>query len=121
MARRWIRTERAIAVLGAAVLALGALIAWRVWEAQTFSPESADERVRDQLLGYDPALRPFDLSAARTPGVLCGYAGSPGGEVVRFVSRPNRLLTSRDPLSGEFREQVRRECPAYFASQPTPR
>lgn len=129
VARRIVRIDRLIAVLAAAVLLLGALAVWRLVETRTFARETPVERVARQLRDYDASLRLFDMTAAQTHGVVCGYAGTPAAAprngqppplptVVRFISRPNRLLTSRDPLSGEFAEQVSRECPRYFVSPP---
>jgi len=115
-----ISANRIITVLGGAVLLLGAVVLWRVVDTGGFSGEPVVERVRGQLADYDGALQLFDMTDGRTPGVVCGYAGRPGdrASAVRFVARPNRLLTSADPLPGEFRAQIEAECPGYFAAVP---
>ncbi len=122
MARR-ISANRIITVLGAAVLVLGAVVLWRVADTGSFSREPLVERVRGQLQAYDPTLSLFDMTDAQTPGVVCGHAGVPGRReaTVTFVARPTRLMTSADPLSSEFREQIARECPDYFAVVPDAR
>lgn len=114
MARRWIRTNRAIAVLGAAVLVLGALVVWRLtYEAGgPFAPETGAERVARQareLLGPRAQVLLVHQGRGR---VICGYAAAARGAAGQpFVSRPNRMLLDSDPLSGEFRELMRTECP----------
>ncbi|WP_372520080.1 hypothetical protein [Brevundimonas sp.] len=119
MARR-IKVNRVLAVLGGAVVLLGAVVLWRVVDTGGFEREPVVERVRGQLADYDASLALFDMIDGRTPGVVCGYAGTPGdrASAVRFVARPNRLLTSADPLPGEFRDQIEVECPGYFATVP---
>lgn len=125
MARRVIRTDRLIAVLGVAVLLLGGVVAWRV--AGQFTPEAGApvDRVRRQLKAYDPTLTLFDLRDGRTPGVVCGYAGvssarrqGPAEPPMAFVSRRNRLITNHDPLKGEFRTQTDLECPDLIPNLP---
>ncbi|MBU2168512.1 MAG: hypothetical protein KKF88_11825 [Alphaproteobacteria bacterium] len=119
MARR-ISVNRVLAVLGGAVVLLGAVVLWRVVDTGGFAPQPVVERVRGQLADYDASLALFDMTDGRTPGVVCGYAGTPGdrASAVRFVARPNRLLTSADPLPGEFRDQIEAECPGYFTVVP---
>ncbi len=119
MARR-ISANRIITVLGGAVLLLGAVVLWRVVDTGGFASPPVVERVRGQLAAYDASLELFDMTDGRTPGVVCGYAGTPGNRAsaVRFVARPKRLLTSADPLPGEFREQIEAECPGYFTTVP---
>ena len=119
MARR-IKVNRVLAVLGSAVALLGAVVLWRVVDTGGFEGEPVVERVRGQLADYDASLALFDMTDGRTPGVVCGYAGTPGdrASAVRCVARPNRLLTSAVPLSGEFRDQSEAECPGYFATVP---
>ena len=49
----------------------------------------------------------------------CGYAGLKGSrEAVAFVSRPNRILMSHDPLTGEFATLKSRYCPGFDAPAP---
>ena len=123
MARDFVRTDRLITALGAAVLVLGALILWRVADMDGFSRETTAERVQRQLAALDPELQLFDLTPGHTPGVACGRAGVPSGASSRrridFVARPNRLMTRQDPLRQEFLDQIVRECPDYFSASPT--
>ncbi|HST91074.1 MAG TPA: hypothetical protein VLJ13_02645 [Brevundimonas sp.] len=116
MARRTIRTERLIAVLGVAVLLLGALAMWAATQGAGpgFTQEPVGRRVlrqaRDQL-GRQAEVRLIEPGRGR---VACGYvAGSRGGAAVGFISRPNRMLLSDDPLSREFRAMIVADCPAF--------
>ena len=122
MTQRRINVNRIITVLGGAVLVLGAVVLWRVVDTGGFAREPVVDRVRGQLADYDASLELFDITDGSTPGVVCGYAGVPGDRAtaVRFVARPNRLMTSADPLPGEFRDQIVAECPGYFAPVPVP-
>ena len=46
--------------------------------------------------------------------VVCGYiAAGRGGRAVGFISRPNRMLLSQDPLNGEFRAMIGADCPDF--------
>lgn len=128
MARRLIRTDRLIVVLGMAVLALGAVAAWKVVDDLGVEAGSPNDRVRRQLREYDPDLTLFEVRAGRTRGVVCGYAGVPyrAGDAVQvqpiaFVSRRNRLITTRDPLRNEFKAQTDQECPDLIPNLPTKR
>lgn len=126
MARRTIRTDRLIAVLGVAVIGLGVLALWFT-RGEIGREESTTERIRTQLNAIDPALRLQYVVDGRTMGVVCGYAGvpvSPGypirvgappppPNVLGFISRRNRMLTSQDPLPDEFRQQTNLECPGF--------
>lgn len=132
MARRAIRTDRLIAVLGVAILVLGVTIFWVVTRGGLAREVSTTDRIRDQLSAIDPALRLQYVIDGRTTGVVCGYAGVPVApdspirvgapppppNVVAFVSRRNRMLTSQDPLPREFREQTSIECPGFPMTVP---
>lgn len=131
MARRAIPTNRLIAVLGLAVLVLGSVVLWLTTRGGPGGAVSTTERIRAQLNAIDPALRLQYVVNGRTVGVVCGYAGvpvapgSPTGvgappppHVLAFVSRRNRMLTSQDPLPGEFRQQTRLECPGFPITVP---
>lgn len=119
MAARRIRTDRVIAVLGVAVLMLGALIGWRVFASQGVAPwetpphRRALQQVRERM-GPTGQVRLIERGRGR---VVCGYAGREGEAAsIAFVSRPNRILFADDPLVGEFRAMVEVDCPGL----PTP-
>jgi hypothetical protein len=51
---------------------------------------------------------------------VCGYVGrARGGPAVGFISLPNRILFSDDPLPTEFREMRERYCPGFLTTPPT--
>jgi len=107
-------TDRLILILGVAVLALGALILWLV-SRQAFAPsgptpeERAAAQVRD-ILG--PAARVRYTETGRRLAV-CGYAEA-DGETVAFISRPNRLMLSTDPLRMEYEQMQADFCPGFL-------
>ena len=121
MAPRRIRVERLIAVLGVAVLALGALILWLA-SRNAFAPdaptpeERAAAQVRD-ILGPDARLRYTETGRRRA---VCGYVSNSGGDLVVFISRPNRLLLETDPLKAEFDAMLRDVCPGFLTRAPGP-
>lgn len=121
MARRTIRTDRLIAVLGVAVLVLGALVLWLVTQGSGggFTEEATSDRVLRQAreqLGRTAEVQFIEPGRGR---VVCGYiAAERGGRAVRFISRPNRMLTERDPLTREFDQQTRLECPGFPMNVP---
>lgn len=114
MARRAIRTERLIAVLGAAVLLLGAVILWKAVEASRpgFTEEAPERRVLRQAreqLGRTAEIRLLDGGRGK---VVCGYVGRRGENgAYSFISRPNRIMMSDDPLATEFQAMLRADCP----------
>lgn len=116
MARRLIRTERLIAVLGVAVLLLGALAIWATTQGAGpgFTQEPAGRRVLRQAraqLGRTAEVRLVEPGRGR---VACGYvAASRTAPAVGFISRPNRMLLSDDPLRGEFRAMIAADCPGF--------
>lgn len=112
------RFDRLIAALGLLVLALGAVVIWRLAQDGAERPESLDDRALRQIrteLGRAAELRYIE------PGlgpVACGYAArARGAPAVAFVSRPQRILFGDDPLPHEFAETRDRYCPG-FARQP---
>ena len=117
---RWrLSTDRLIPILGAAVLALGALILWLV-SRSAFAPsaptpeERAVAQVRD-ILGRDARVRYTE------PGrrlAVCGYVEQ-DGQTIAFISRPNRLMLSTDPLRTEYEQMQRDFCPG-FLTRPNP-
>ena len=65
---------------------------------------------REQL-GQAAEVRLIEPGRGR---VVCGYiASGRGGRAVGFVSRPNRMLLSQDPLNGEFRAMIASDCPGF--------
>lgn len=116
MQGRAIRIDRLIAVLGLAVLVLGAVLLWLATHSQ--SPDVGREPVSARVLRQArEQLGPqaeVQLIEAGTGRVVCGYiAAEPRGAAVGFVSRPNRMLLSHDPLSTEFRALLATDCPAF--------
>ena len=117
MTRR-LNVQRVILVLGVVVLGLGALCLWAVSRGElAFQEVPATERavrqVREQM-GTTGEIRYVEAGERRA---ACGYAGRRGQEqAVAFVSRPNRILFSDDPLPGEFREMRARFCPTFLVS-----
>jgi len=116
MTPRRIRVERLIAVLGAAVLILGALLLWLVTRAGGLGggDPSVEDRARAQLrdhLGASVVVRYTETGRRRA---VCGYVTDPQGELVIFISRPNRILLETDPLKAEFDEMLRDVCPGFL-------
>jgi hypothetical protein len=117
MARR-LNAKRLILVMAALVLGLGAASVWVMMQGEKPAPQpSADERALRQVREQRGAT--FDVRYAE-PGrgrAVCGYAGPRNGvNAVAFVSRPNRILFSDDPLPVEFREVQQRFCPGFLAT-----
>jgi hypothetical protein len=119
MQPRRIRAERLIAVLGAAVLILGVLLLWGVARdgglgGREPSPEErAGAQLRDHV-GPEAVVRYTERGRRRA---VCGYV-SAGGELVVFISRPNRILLETDPLKAEFDEMLRDVCPGFLTRAP---
>ena len=112
MARRTITIQRLIAVLGVAVLLLGALSLYAVSQGARFGP---DQPTASQL-GPTAELRYVEPGSGRA---LCGYGGLHGANrAVAFVSRPGRILLSDDPLGAEFRDLRDRFCPGFNRAPP---
>ncbi|CAN5315684.1 hypothetical protein BH10PSE2_BH10PSE2_30050 [soil metagenome] len=122
MARR-LNVQRLIGVMGVAVLGLGGLSVWAISHGARpgFIEQPAADRalkqVRDQR-GADFELRYSEPGRGKA---LCGYAGPrvgraiAGVDAVAFVSRPNRILFSDDPLKGEFQAMRADACPTFLA------
>lgn len=110
--------QRLIGVLGVAVLGLGALSLWAISQGARpgFAQEPPSERVLRQAreqLGPGAEIR---LIASGKGRVVCGYlAADRAAPAAGFVSRPNRLLLSNDPLKGEFDQMVAQDCPQFPA------
>jgi hypothetical protein len=120
MARRAIRTDRLIAVLGAAVLLLGAVLIFVFVRGgnvlETASPsDRALRQLRDQL-GPDTEIHYLEVGKGRA---VCGYAGTRrGAGGPAFISRPNRLLLETDPLKAEFKQMLSDVCPGFMTPPP---
>ncbi len=118
MARR-LKVERLILVLGVVVLALGVLGLWASSRGAGlgFGPPTANARALQQVreqMGRSGEVRYAEAGEGRA---LCGYAGRKGeAKATAFVSRPNRILFSDDPLPAEFREMQTRFCPGFLAN-----
>ena len=118
MAARRIRVERLIAVLGGAVVVLGALLLWLVTRDGGLGGEpSVEERAGQQLrehVGPDAVVRYTERGRRRA---VCGYV-SAGDDLVVFISRPNRILLETDPLKAEFDEMLSDVCPGFLTRAP---
>ncbi|HYD28634.1 hypothetical protein [Brevundimonas sp.] len=119
MAPRRIRVERLIAVLGAAVLILGGLLLWLVTRSGGIGggEPSVEERAGAQLrehVGPNAVVRYTERGRRRA---VCGYV-STDGQLVVFISRPNRILLETDPLKAEFDEMLRDVCPGFLTRAP---
>lgn len=108
------RTDRWIALLGAAVLLSGAAATWAVLSDRAAAPWDAPperralEQVRERL-GPRAEVRLVERGRGT---VACGYAGLRGeADAVVFVSRPNRIVFGDDPRVEEFRAMLRADCP----------
>ena len=116
MARRGITTNRLIAMLGIAALALGVLVLWRVVDTGgiEFVDESPGVRAARQareLLGPEAEIQLLHVGSGR---VVCGYVGEGRGQPSQpFLSRPNRMMLSTDPLGAEFKDTLARECAGF--------
>ncbi|MCV0415186.1 MAG: hypothetical protein K5831_09930 [Brevundimonas sp.] len=108
--------------LGAVLIGLIALAGWN-WSRRPPAPpaEPAQARtarqVREQA-GPAAELRQAEAGQRRA---VCGYIGrTRGGPAVGFVSTPNRILFSDDPLPKEFAEMRARYCPGFMQGPPQP-
>ena len=119
MARGGIGTDQKIAVLGAAVLLLGALSLVALNQGARFGPKQATaaERALAQVkaqMGPTAEVRYLETGKRRA---VCGYAGIAGQKAaVAFVSRPNRILMGDDPLGAEFADMKAEFCPGFNAA-----
>jgi hypothetical protein len=119
MARRGIRVERLIAVLGAAVIVLGVLVLWLVSRGGGLGggEPSAEDRARSQLRQHVGPAAVVRYTEAGRRRAVCGYV-SADDQLVVFISRPNRLLLETDPLKAEFDEMLRDVCPGFLTRAP---
>lgn len=114
MARRVIRIDRLIAILGAAVLALGVLILWLVSRNGFAAPEPTPlERAEAQLRQHIGPRVTVVYSEEGRRNALCGYVRT-GEGAIAFVSRPNRIILETDPLKAEFNDMQRDLCPGFL-------
>jgi len=117
MAKRTIRVERLIVVLGGAVILLGVLLLWLV-SRNAFGPSEPTPEQRAQaqvhrLVGRQARVTYTETGRRRA---VCGYIRN-GSEVVAFVSRPNRLMLETDPLKTEFDQLQGDLCPGFLKRQ----
>ena len=114
MAKRTIRVERLIAVLGVAVILLGALLLWLVSRNAFGPPEpTPEQRAQTQvhrLVGRHARVTYTETGRRRA---VCGYIRN-GTDVVAFISRPNRLMLETDPLKVEFDQLQGDLCPGFL-------
>ena len=114
MAKRTIRTDRLIIVLGGAVVLLGLLILWLVsrnaFGHQEPTPEQRAQTQVHALVGKKARVTYTETGRRRA---VCGYLRN-GNEVVAFVSRPNRLMLETDPLKIEFEQNQSDLCPGFL-------
>ena len=123
MRPRVLRIDRLIVVLGVAVLLLGGVLLWLAARGQppAVPREPVSERVLRQAREQLGPRAEVQLIEAGNGRVVCGYvAAEPRGAAVGFISRPNRMLLSHDPLSTEFRAMLAADCPDFPESPPNP-
>ena len=120
MAARKIRVERLIAVLGVAVLVLGAVLLWLATRNGGLgggepSPEARSRAQIKEHVGPDAVVR-YTETGRRL--AVCGYVSTGEGDLVIFISRPNRILLETDPLKAEFDRMLRDVCPGFLTRAP---
>ncbi|GAA0617682.1 hypothetical protein GCM10009422_11160 [Brevundimonas kwangchunensis] len=121
MTRRRLSIDRLIFLLGAVVLALGALSLWLVTQ-NGFGPPgpSPEDRARDQVREHmGPGARIRYTEEGRR-SAICGYVADEG-QVIAFISRPNRLMLETDPLRAEFNQLQGDLCPGFLRRPPAAR
>ncbi|MFN4068370.1 MAG: hypothetical protein ACK4IW_03025 [Brevundimonas aurantiaca] len=126
MRQAWVfpSSPRAVAALfvAAALTAAGAGLWMMTHRSRIAPPETPSHRVVRQIgeqLGPGAELRYAEAGEKRA---VCGYVGrSRGGAAVGFISVPNRILFSDDPLPTEFREMRERYCPGFLTPPPSVR
>ena len=121
MARRGMKIERVIAILGVVVIALGLLVVWLV-SRNAFQPQqvSALDRAQTQLRAHLSERAPIVYSEEGRRNAICGYVRTEGRNVA-FVSRPNRIILESDPLPTEFADMQRDLCPGFMRAPNPPR
>jgi len=121
MARRLITTDRLIAGLAVVVLLLGVVVFWTTthgWKLAAEEPSPSERALGQlrQLLGPDAEIQYLEAGKGR---VVCGYVGvHDGSGGAAFISRPNRLMLSTDPLRKEFEEMLPTVCPGFLQAPP---
>lgn len=117
-ASAWRRAGLAVAAVGCVAVVAGL---WAMTQGPRAAPPEAPMsrvvRQIDEQMGRGAELRYSELGEKRA---ACGYVGRRrGGAAVGFVSLPNRILFSDDPLPTEFREMRERYCPGFLTTPPT--
>lgn len=116
MARRVVRTDRVIALLGGAVVLLGVAILWLVGrDGLPFGgeAESPEARAQAQLAEHAGQGARVVYTERGKRNAVCGYVRI-GGADQAFVSRPNRIALQSDPLRKEFEEMQADLCPGFL-------
>ncbi len=124
MGRR-LTVKRVIPMMAVLVIVLGGLSVWVIYRnARPPAQPTANERALRQVREQRGGAYEVRYAEAGTGRAVCGYAGplnhdqaygGGGVDAVAFVSRPNRILFSDDPLPVEFREMQKRFCPTFLA------
>jgi len=109
-----------VILAGVAVTVVGFGVWTLAHRARIAPPEPASERVVRQVREQAGRGAELRYSEAGQKRGVCGYVGrTAGGPAVGFVSIPNRILFSDDPLPTEFREMRERYCPGFLTAPPT--
>ncbi len=117
MARRKVSVNRLIAVLGVLVLVLGAVSLYAATRGARFGVQPTPrEHAVQQLRGTLGRQVDVNYLQEGRGRVVCGYAE---GDVA-FISRPNRLLLSTDPLRVEFEAMMAQACPGFLVRPAVP-
>lgn len=106
----------------AVLIGLAAFAAW-TWSRRPAPPqaEPAQARTARQVREQAGSAAELRYAEAGQRRAVCGYIGrARGGPAVGFVSTPNRILFSDDPLPKEFAEMRARYCPGFMQGPPQP-
>jgi hypothetical protein len=120
MKRQPVLVHRAGTIVAVVALIVAAIAVWTMTHGTRVAPpEPLPDRALRQIrehLGGGAELRYSEIGQRRA---VCGYAGRGRGEpAVGFISLPNRILFSDDPLPAEFRDMRDRHCPGFLISPP---
>lgn len=114
---KWMAAAAAAVLVAAAVAGVWAMSHARRGPVLEPASQRVLRQIREQA-GPRAELRYSEVGQRRG---VCGYLGRSRGAVdaVGFVSIPNRILFSDDPLPAEFKEMRQQYCPGFLTTPPT--